>query len=242
LVAARQGKLFKLEQSFEESQITRIDCVKMASVGLLVPLVAKESQTKAVVDFLHTGYTIVPSEPLTREWFAVSYEGSNPPTYAIFDTFAADEGRQAHLTGKIAQALMESAEKLLAVGPEPAIVSGHVNVLASVVRPVGGGGDTAGVSKGLRVLFEAKQDKVDAVREFLKGSVPLVKAEPETPYWYAIEFPGTNKFGIVDFFPGEEGRGAHVSGKVAAALFGSADELLTATPDLVKLEVLAAKV
>jgi hypothetical protein len=76
----------------------------------------------------------------------------------------------------------------------------------------------------------------------LKGAVPLVEAEPDTLYWYAVEFPGTNKFGIVDFFPDESGRGAHVAGKVAEALFGSAEELLTGAPDLIKLEVLAAKV
>ncbi|KAF5384597.1 hypothetical protein D9757_007454 [Collybiopsis confluens] len=207
-----------------------------ATVGLLVPLVAKESKTQAVVDFLQVGYSLVPSEPLTREWFAVAYEESKPPTYAIFDTFAAEEGRHIHLTGQIAQALMDNAKDLLAEDPD----IGKLNVLASVVRPIAG--NNAGVTKGLRVLFEAKPDKVDAVREFLKSAVPLVEAEPETAYWYAVEFPGTHKFGIVDFFPTDSGRGAHVHGKVAAALFGSAAELLTGDPDLVKLDVLAGKV
>jgi quinol monooxygenase YgiN len=66
--------------------------------------------------------------------------------------------------------------------------------------------------------------------------------EPETPVWYAIRYPGTNKFGIVDFFSSEQGRNAHLTGKVAAALFASVDELLTGTPDLVKVDVVAAKV
>lgn len=69
-----------------------------------------------------------------------------------------------------------------------------------------------------------------------------MEAEPETPYWYAVEFPGTNTFGIFDFFPDDVGRGAHVAGKVAEALFGSAEEMLTGAPDLVKLDVIAAKV
>lgn len=137
-------------------------------MGLLVPLIAKPSQTEAITDFLHTGYTLVPSEPLTREWFAVKYEDSNPPTYAIFDTFAAEEGRQAHLTGQIAKALMDNASSLLDVSPEIA----QLDVLVGLVRPNKGSGEgtTAGVTKGLRVLFTAKPDKVDAVRDFLKVS------------------------------------------------------------------------
>ncbi|THU82574.1 hypothetical protein K435DRAFT_971911 [Dendrothele bispora CBS 962.96] len=210
----------------------------MANVGLLVPLVAKPEKSSAVADFLNTGYSLVPEEPLTLQWFAVSYESSSPPTYAIFDTFAADEGRDAHLNGKIAAALMQNAPELLGVGPQ----IGKVNVLASVVRPVKDGGKTAGVGCGLRVLIQAKPEKAGAVRDFLKNAVPLVEEEPETPYWYAIEFPGTNTFAIVDFFPDDNGRTAHVQGKVAAALFGSVDELLTGTPEIIKTQVLAARV
>ena len=63
-----------------------------------------------------------------------------------------------------------------------------------------------------------------------------------TVHWYAIEFPGTNTFGIVDFFPHNNGRAAHIAGKVAEALFGAADKLLTGAPEIVHLNVLAAKV
>jgi hypothetical protein len=72
--------------------------------------------------------------------------------------------------------------------------------------------------------------------------VPLVEAEPETLVWYALEFPGTSNFAIVDFFEGEGGRNAHLSGKVAEALFANADALLATPPDVVKFEVLAASV
>ncbi|KAE9396328.1 hypothetical protein BT96DRAFT_1021409 [Gymnopus androsaceus JB14] len=157
--------------------------------------------------------------------------------YAIFDTFAGEEGRQAHLTGEIAKALMENAPDLLGVSPQ----IGKLDILVSVVRPIRGAGNTAGVTK-LRLLIQAKPEKVDAVRDFLKNAVPLVEAEPVTPYWYAVEFPGTNTFGIVDFFPDDAGRNAHVAGTVAAALFGSAEELLIGAPDLVKLDIIAAKV
>jgi hypothetical protein len=70
----------------------------------------------------------------------------------------------------------------------------------------------------------------------------LVNEEPLTLVWYAIYFPETNTFGIIDFFANEEGRKAHLAGKVAAALFSSVDELLTETPDVVQVDVLAAKI
>jgi quinol monooxygenase YgiN len=76
----------------------------------------------------------------------------------------------------------------------------------------------------------------------IQGALPLVDEEPLTPVWYAIFFPGTNTFGIVDFFTSEAGRNAHLTGKVAAALFASVDELLTGAPDVVKVDVLAAKI
>ncbi|KAK7030482.1 hypothetical protein VNI00_014070 [Paramarasmius palmivorus] len=207
------------------------------TVGLLVPLVSKTTHTSAVEDFLNTGYDLVKSEPKTLQWFAVSYDSSSPPTYAIFDTFGAEDGRSAHLNGPIAAALMKNADELLNAGPEIM----NADILASVVRPVRNGGKNAGVTVGLRVLINAKPEKVDDVKAFL-NAVPLVEDEPDTVYWYAIEFPGTNTFGIVDFFPHNNGRAAHIAGKVAEALFGAADKLLTGAPEIVHLNVLAAKV
>ena len=59
--------------------------------------------------------------------------------------------------------------------------------------------------------------------------------------WYAIEFPGTNVFGIVDFFATQEGLDAHLKGKVAAALFANVDRLLEEAPEVITTEVLAVK-
>lgn len=70
----------------------------------------------------------------------------------------------------------------------------------------------------------------------------MVNDEPLTPVWYAIHFHESNAFGIVDFFANEAGRDAHLAGKVAAALFASVDELLIGAPDVVKVDVLAAKI
>ncbi|KAF8808820.1 hypothetical protein BYT27DRAFT_7188294 [Phlegmacium glaucopus] len=206
--------------------------------GILAPLVAQIGKDADVAEFLDAGYSIVQSEPDTIQWFAVKYNDVTPSTFAIFDTFTSEAGRQAHLDGQVPVALSANAARLLA--PEPVDI-GQVEVLASKVEKVAST-KTAGLSLGLRVLIEAKPEKVQTVRDFLISALPLVDEEPETPVWYAIYIPGTNKFGIIDFFASEAGRNAHLGGKVAAALFSSVDELLTGAPDVVKVDVLAAKI
>lgn len=74
----------------------------------------------------------------------------------------------------------------------------------------------------------------------IQGALPLVQAENGTLDWYAIEFPDTNSFGIVDFFATEMARNDHLNGKVASALFASAPKLFTATPEITKFDVVAA--
>ena len=75
----------------------------------------------------------------------------------------------------------------------------------------------------------------------VQGALPLVEEETFTPVWYAVQYAGTNEFGIVDFFTAEEGRQQHLVGKVAKALFASVDELLEGAPEVLQFEVLAAK-
>jgi hypothetical protein len=76
----------------------------------------------------------------------------------------------------------------------------------------------------------------------IQNALPLVEAESLTPVWYAIEYPGANKFAIIDFFAGDEGRNAHVAGEVAKALFGSVDELLAGQPSITTVNVVAAHI
>ncbi|KAJ6576719.1 hypothetical protein DFH09DRAFT_366412 [Mycena vulgaris] len=207
------------------------------SLALFVPLIAKGDKVDDVSQFLGAGYDLVLAEEETIQWFGIKYTDHTPPTFAILDTFRAESGRAAHLSGKVAEALMANAATLLSVGPEIA----QPTVLANKV--VGGNkSKTAGLGNGLRVLLTAKPDKVQAVKEFLISAVPLVEAESETLVWYALEFPGTNGFAIVDFFADEAGRNAHLTGKVAEALFANADALLASPPDIVKFDVLAASV
>jgi len=142
------------------------------------------------------------------------------------------------LDGQVPVALSANAARLLVPGP---VNIRQVEVLASKVEKVAAT-KTTGLGVGLRVLIEAKPDKVQTVKDFLINALDLVNQEAETPVWYAIQFPESPKFGIIDFFANEAGRNAHLGGKVAAALFSCVDELLIGAPDVVKLNVLAAKI
>ena len=95
------------------------------------------------------------------------------------------------------------------------------------------------VTVGLFVRMEAKPGKEAEVEAFLKSGLALVQEEPETAAWYAIRM-GPSTFGIFDAFPGDSGRQAHLSGKVAAALMAKAPDLFSQPPTIEKVDVLAA--
>nr|MBA3240104.1 antibiotic biosynthesis monooxygenase [Acidobacteriota bacterium] len=78
------------------------------------------------------------------------------------------------------------------------------------------------------------------VANFLRTGLSLVEEEPATTAWFAIQM-GPTTFGIFDAFPGEEGRQAHLAGKVAAALKEKASELFAQPPAIEQVDVLAAK-
>jgi quinol monooxygenase YgiN len=84
------------------------------TLGLYVRLVAKEGKERAVEDFLRSGLELVQAEPGTLQWYAVRFDQR---TFAIFDTFADEQGRSAHLGGRVAAALMAKAGELLAEPP-----------------------------------------------------------------------------------------------------------------------------
>ena len=86
----------------------------MVTVGLLVRLEAKPGREQDVEDFLKSGLSYVLAEPATLDWYAIRL---GPSTFGIFDAFPDDEGRQAHLNGLLAQALMEQAGELLSEPP-----------------------------------------------------------------------------------------------------------------------------
>ena len=91
---------------------------------------------------------------------------------------------------------------------------------------------------GLIVRLEAKEGKEEELTEFLRGAVPLVEAEPATVAWFAVQI-GPRSFAIIDAFPDDAGRQAHLNGPVAAALLAKADELLAQPPTIDPVDVLA---
>jgi quinol monooxygenase YgiN len=97
---------------------------EMVSVGLLVRVEAKLGKEADVQSFLEGGLEIVEQEPETTAWFAIRLGSSE---FGIFDVFPDDSGRQAHLSGAVAAALMERADELLASPPEIQ----NIDVLAS---------------------------------------------------------------------------------------------------------------
>ena len=96
----------------------------MPKVALFVRLEAKPGKEKEVENFLRQGLTLVQQEPGTPIWFALRL---GPSTFGIFDAFADESGRQAHLSGAVAAALMEKAADLFAKPP----VIERVDVLVS---------------------------------------------------------------------------------------------------------------
>ena len=86
----------------------------MLSVSLFVRLEAKPGKADDVAAFLAQGLEMANQEATTPLWFALRL---GPTTFAIFDAFNDEAGRQAHLTGPIAAALMANAPNLLASPP-----------------------------------------------------------------------------------------------------------------------------
>lgn len=86
----------------------------MVSVGLYVRLEAKAGKEGEVAQFLRSGLTLVQAETGTTTWFALQMGKS---TFGIFDAFENEAGRQAHLNGQVAAALLAKASELFSQPP-----------------------------------------------------------------------------------------------------------------------------
>src|ERR1700741_1809659 len=102
------------------------------TVALWVKLDAKPGKEEELDAFLRSALPLVQDEPATLAWFAIRM---GPSTFGIFDTFRDDAGRQAHLSGKVAAALMAKAPELLAATPSIE----KVDVLAAKLEYCAGG-------------------------------------------------------------------------------------------------------
>jgi quinol monooxygenase YgiN len=95
----------------------------MTRFALYVELKSRPGREEDVAAFLASARGLVDAEPQTVTWFAVRFDKQ---TFAIFDAFDTTEGREAHLNGRVAEALMANAESLLASPPQIR----HAEVLA----------------------------------------------------------------------------------------------------------------
>ena len=95
----------------------------MLTESLFVRLEAKPGKEQEVAAFLAQGLALANQEATTPVWFALRI---GPTTFGIFDSFRDESGRQNHLNGPIAKALMAQASNLLAAAPviEPMDVLG----------------------------------------------------------------------------------------------------------------------
>ena len=96
----------------------------MLTRSLFARLEAKPGKEEEVAAFLRQGLQLAQAETTTPVWFALRL---GPSTFAIFDAFADETGRQRHLNGPIAAALMANASSLLATPP----VIEHLDVLGA---------------------------------------------------------------------------------------------------------------
>ena len=87
---------------------------EMLSLGLFVRLEAKPGKETEVAAFLQQGLQLANQEPTTPLWFALRL---GPSTFGVFDAFPDESGRQTHLNGPIAKALMAQAPNLFAAPP-----------------------------------------------------------------------------------------------------------------------------
>jgi quinol monooxygenase YgiN len=86
----------------------------MIKYALFARFEAKPGKESEVAAFLETGLKLANEEATTPIWFALQL---SERTFGVFDAFTDETGRQAHLDGPIAQALMAKANELFANPP-----------------------------------------------------------------------------------------------------------------------------
>lgn len=87
----------------------------MSKLAIWAQLEAKPGKEKELEEFLKSALPLAEREPGTITWYAIKM---GPGKYGIFDTFADENGRNAHLNGEIAKALFAKADQLLATAPK----------------------------------------------------------------------------------------------------------------------------
>jgi hypothetical protein len=107
--------------SCEQTSVDRPELIQhqeghsMEAIGLLVTLEARAGKEADAEAFLRASQPLALNEQATLKWYAIKI---GPRKFGIFDTFANEAGRNAHLTGDIAKALGARASELFEVPPQ----------------------------------------------------------------------------------------------------------------------------
>ena len=198
----------------------------MVSHGLLVRLEAAPDKDAEVEALLRGTVALLRDEPGTTAWYAVRFGRSE---YGVFDAFHDEADRQTHLHGSVASALMDSQSLFTA---PPTIEK--VRVLASKLPST----PAEATQKGLMLTFPAKLGRAEQVEQFLLDAEALVKDEPGTTAWFAIQRENGD-YGIFDVFPDNGSRFSHLTGHVPRELAKHALSMLGGLPDVSLVDVVA---
>lgn len=218
-------------QIFSTQNKNKMEANVKERIGLLVTMKAKSGKENDVREFLLGGLPLVNQESGTISWYAFQIDER---TFGIYDTFESEEGRQAHLKGEVAKALLANAGDLLEEFDVKMSIQ-PLDVIAS--KPFKGE-----ENKGLLVIMKAKEGRASDVEKFLLAGKELVNDEPKTLSWYAIQLDKST-YAIFDTFAGDAGRDAHLTGKVAVALMENAPIILEGfeAQAIQKIDILASK-
>lgn len=203
----------------------------MVRHGLLARLKAQSSRISETEQFLKSALLQVQAEPATSVWFALRFGRGE---YGIFDAFATEEGRLAHMQGQVGSTLFAQAPQLLDSRPDIATV----DIIASKMPPELPAQE---ITCGLLLSFRAKDGNELKVEQFLRDAQPLVQDEPGTIGWFGLRWP-ERRYGIFAAFADHGTRFAHITGHVPRELTKHALTLLGGMPSMDMLDVLASHV
>jgi quinol monooxygenase YgiN len=85
------------------------------TLGILALLEAKPGKGDELAAFLKSGRDLAVAEEGTVTWYAFKISDTS---YGLFDTFATDDARTAHINGQIPAALAQVSADLLARAPD----------------------------------------------------------------------------------------------------------------------------
>ena len=196
--------------------------------GLLVRFDAAHGKDDSVTAMLRGAVDLVKDEPGTLAWYGLRFGRHE---YGIFDAFADEAAREAHVEGPIADALLDARP---ALDGYPSF--DKLRVIAKK-EPA----SATPVHKGLLLTFRARSGHEADVEKFLRDALPLVEQEPGTTAWYAIQ-RAHGDYGIFDVFPDNGARFAHLTGHVPRELAKHATRLIGGMPDMHMLDVVAERV